>query len=132
MATNADNTVISFQAERTLTAGFVAAAVGANQAGLHLTATSHIIGVIDDTQNNSDGAVPIIIAGVARVQCGASVSVGSIVGPATATGTIVERAIPATVTTQMFKTLGIALQSGSSGARIKVLLQIVNNGARLP
>lgn len=123
--------VISFKAERTLTAGLIANMPGANQAGLWLTSTSHILGVIEDDQTNSDAAVPIIIAGTARVTAGASVSVGSIVGPQTATAKAVERAVPTTVTSQMHKTIGIALQSGSTDSSIEVILQIVNNGARL-
>ncbi len=131
MSQHSNQIVKSFAAQRTLTAGLVAAAAGANQASLWLTSTSHILGVVDDTQINSDGAVPIVIGGTARVTCGASVSVGAIVGPASAAANVIERAVPNTVTSQMHKTLGIALQSGSTNASIEVLLQIVNNGARL-
>lgn len=132
MAQFSNQTVKSYAAERTLTVGLVASAAGANQASLWLTSTSHILGVVENTQNNSDAAVSVIIGGTALAKCGASVSVGALVGPQTATALIIERAAPNTVTSQLHKTLGIALQSGSANALIEVQLQIVNTGARLP
>src|SRR3972149_3564123 len=118
MAQQSNQTVKTFSAGASLTAGYVAAISGANQAILHLTSTSHIIGIVEDDQFNSDGAVSIVIAGTARAICALSVSVGAIVGPQTATAKIVERAIPLTVTSDMGKSVGIALQSGSTNSSI--------------
>ncbi len=131
MSQHSNQVVKSFSAERTLTAGLVAAAAGANQASLWLTSTSHILGIVEDDQTVSDGAAAIVIGGTAKCTTALSVSVASIVGPQTASAKVIERANPDTVTTQLHKTVGIALESGSSDASIEILLQISNTGARL-
>ena len=124
--------VVTYSAGETITAGQVlAAAAGTRKCVRWLTATSDIIGVAVDDQFNSDGAVEVQISGIAKVTCGNSVSSGAIVGPETATGEIVERAAPTTVTTQWHKTLGLSQQAGSSNATIEVLLQIQNSAARV-
>lgn len=110
----------------TITAGMVVAVSGAKAVAVWATQTSNILGVALDTANPSAG-VAVILDGTARVICFASVSVGAIVGPATdGSGKIVERGNPATATTAEMKTLGIALESGSTDGTIEVALMVDN------
>lgn len=110
----------------TITAGMVVVATGAKAVGVFATSTSNILGVALDTANPSAG-VAVILDGTAKVICFASVSVGAIVGPATdGSGKVAERGNPATVTTLEQKTLGIALESGSTDGTIEVALMVDN------
>jgi len=87
-----------------------------------------LIGVSRDVASTG-GAVSIVIGGTARVLCNASISAGAIVGPTnTNTGAIVERGGTNSSTQDAVKTLGIALENGSTNAVIEVLLQPQNYG----
>ena len=91
------------------------------------TSTSNILGVSADF-GDSSSACQVLLNGTAKVQCALSVGVGAIVGPSTdSNGQIVER-VEAT-TTSYFKTLGIALESGSTNSVIEVALFINNRRA---
>ncbi len=128
MAGENPGVIISQDANESITAHRIVSMVAAsdNTVEMYQTSTSNILGVSHDF-GESGGSVPITISGTARVECGASVSTGAIVGPSTASsGQIVERANPDTTTTANVKTLGIALQSGSTNSVIKVALQIDN------
>lgn len=119
----------SFAAGDTLTAFRVVTFGGNSTTGIHVdpwaTDTQAILGVTLDDASATGNSVPILLAApTMRVSCFASVSAGAIVGPATAgAGQIVERANPATVTTAMVPTLGIALEAGSTNSVIEILLQ---------
>lgn len=95
------------------------------------TTTSFILGVAVNNASTGD-SVNVVIGGTARVSCAASVSVGALVGPNTATanlnqgiGSIVERTGSFT-STILYKNLGIALESGSTNSVIEVLIQMNN------
>lgn len=110
----------------TITAGTVVGVSAAKTVTNWATQTSNILGVALDTANPSSG-VAVILNGTAKCLCFASVSVGAIVGPATdGSGKIQERGNPATTTTLEQKTLGIALESGSTDGTIEVALFIDN------
>lgn len=118
--------VRSFKAGASISANRVVGVSAANTVTQWATGTSNIAGVSLDFAD-SDAACPIVLDGTARVVCFASVSVGAIVGPATdGAGKIQERANPTTVTTAEVKTLGIALESGSTDGTIEVLLCVDN------
>ena len=118
-------TVLSFQADETVTAGLVVyKTANANAVARWLTQTANILGVSADASGSQTGAgLPVVIAGTAKCVCFASVSVGAIVGPATDSSRITERANGAT---QTAKSLGIALESGSTDSSIEVMLQVDN------
>lgn len=121
--------VKSFTAGETLTAGLVAYLSAANTVALWITSTASIVGVVEDDAAATNSAVGLTLDGTAKVVCGASVSAGAVVGPMTASAKVVERANPATTTTAFQKTLGIALEAGSTDAVIEVALQINNHAS---
>lgn len=122
--------VRSFQAGATLSAARVVGLSAANTVTYWATSTSMIMGVTYEDSKQTDDAISVILDGTAKVSCFASVSVGAIVGPATAgSGQIRERANPATTTTAFEKTIGVALQSGSTDSVIEVALQISNKAS---
>lgn len=86
------------------------------------------VGISLDDASQTGQAIDVQATTV-KLSCGASVSAGAIVGPQTATGQIVERANPATTTTQFEKSIGIALEAGSTNSVIQVLLSMSNLGA---
>ena len=104
-----------------------AASAGQRLVQLWTTNTMHIIGVAQDNASNTNG-VPVAtrLGDIVSCVCDLSVSVGAIVGPATATGGIVERALAATAAVWNVPTLGIALESGSTNSVINVLLNVNN------
>ena len=103
----------------------------ANTVTYWATSTSMIVGVTYDEAQQSDAAISVILDGTAKVTCFASVSAGAIVGPATdGSGKVRERTNPATTTTAFEKTIGMALEAGSTDSVIEVALQI-NNKASL-
>lgn len=116
--------VKSFQAAATLSANRIVALSAANQVGLWNTTTAMIIGVTLEDSRQTGQAIAVALGGTVKVLCNASVSAGAIVGPDTNTGAIIERANAATNTA---KTLGIALEAGSTNSVIEVALQIKNS-----
>lgn len=115
--------VVSLLAGGSLTAHRVVGVSAANTVTFWATQTSNILGVTLDFAD-SGAAAAIVLDGTAKCVCFASVSVGAIVGPATdGSGKIQERANGAT---QTAKTLGIALESGSTDGTIMVALMVDN------
>jgi hypothetical protein len=103
------------------------AAVGHRRCQLWTTNTMHIIGVSQENAS-TNGSVPVAthLGDIVRVVCDLSVSVGALVGPGTATGGIVERALAVTAAVWAVPRLGIALESGSTNSVINVLLNTEN------
>lgn len=84
------------------------------------TSTSQILGIAQDNASTND-SVPVALDGIAKLICNASIAAGSLVAPVTATGFGV--AFASTVTsTALNKTVGLALQSGSTNGTIDVLV----------
>jgi len=81
------------------------------------TSTSLIVGVIQDDVS-TDGSAEVVTFGMARAQCGASVSIGLLAWQ-TATGKVVNFAIAGTTTGRL---IGTALQAGSTDSVIKILV----------
>lgn len=124
MSQQSNQTVKSFVAAVSIPAHTIVALSAANTVTPVWTATSMIVGVADDNAS-TNGAVPVVIAGSAKVICNASISAGSIVGPVTGTGFGV--ALGATFTsTALFKHVGIALDAGSTNSVIEVLINVNN------
>lgn len=89
------------------------------------TSTSAIIGVIQDNVS-TDGSAEVVTFGMARAQCGASVSIG-LISWQTATGKIINIALSGTtITTRL---IGTALQPGSTDSVIKIIVnpQLIPN-----
>lgn len=127
MAESLKGNVASFNGDATLASLRVVAAVASNQVGYWATQSSHIIGVTIDDNKQTGSAIAVQLDGIARVTCFASVAALSIVGPDTAgSGKIVARDNGATTTTAVSKSLGIALEAGSTDSVIRVALQINN------
>lgn len=103
------------------------AALGHRRCQLWTTNTMHILGVSQENAS-TNGSVPVAtnLGDIVRCICDLSVSVGALVGPGTATGGIVERALAATAAVWAVPRLGIALESGSTNSVINVLLQVEN------
>jgi len=96
---------------------------GANTADIWKTATSLILGVSMEDASATGEAWKIRIAGTAKVACGASVSAGALVTPMTGTGKITEATKTYnTTTTVVPRSLGIALEAGSTNSVIEVLI----------
>jgi hypothetical protein len=122
--------VASFKAASTLSAYRVVRLTAANTVGYWDTLTANIIGVTLEDAKAAGSSVAVQLDGVARVTClDASVNaVGLLVGPSTDNaGQIVLRAAADTSTATFTKTLGIAAETGATGASIRVLLNISNN-----
>lgn len=131
MSQHTPGKVRSYKAGATLSTARVVGLSAANTVTYWATSTSMIQGVTYEDSKQSDDAIAIILDGTARVTCFASVSAGAIVGPATdGSGRVRERANPLTTTTAFEKTLGVALEAGSTDSVIEVALQI-NNKASL-
>lgn len=82
------------------------------------TTTSRALG-ISQYAASTDGSVEIANAGLSRAQCGASVSAGSYLTWQNGTGKVVEAGLMDTITA-IVRTIGIALQSGSTDSVIRV------------
>lgn len=123
-------TVISFKGNDSISAYRVVRATGTrNQVALYDTSTSLILGVTTQDCPQSDAASAVAINGTCRVVCAASVSCGAMIKPdPTGTGMVIESAnsYSNTAASLQAKTLGIALQAGSTGTVIEVLLMINN------
>lgn len=102
-------------------------AVGDHYAGVHETGTSLILGISQEDASATGQAWPIRIAGTSKAVCGASVSCGAILIPQTATGKVIEGTISAnTTTTALPRSVGVALEKGSTNSVIEVLIAINN------
>lgn len=122
-------TVVSFKANATISAYRILKLSAANTVALHDTSTALILGVSDDdSSGGANSAIKVVIDGTAKIQCGASVSVGALCTAQTATGLLIESANTFTTTAASLvpKTIGIALASGSTNSTIEVLLNINN------
>lgn len=92
------------------------------------TLSANIVGVAMDNAS-TNGALPVCIAGTAKVRCFASVPTSVVVGPASAgSGSIQNRGATGTSTANFEKVLGVSLENGSTNAVIEVLLQVQNGG----
>jgi hypothetical protein len=108
-------------ADASVTAYKIVAVSGKNTVDLWDTVTSAILGVTTIDAIAAGSAVGVIIGGTARVMCGASVGVGAVVTAQTGTGKCIEAVTTLNTTTTVIpKTLGIALQNGSTNAVIEV------------
>lgn len=97
---------------------------GNNTVALWDTATAIMIGLSQE-QCDSLGAIQVAIGGTAKGQAGASVSAGALLTGLTATGEVIEclaGSLLATTTTAIPRTIGVALQTGDTGAAIEVLI----------
>lgn len=97
---------------------------GQRRCQLWATNTMAILGVSMENVS-TNGSVPVAThyGDIIQVVCDASVSAGAFVGPATATGGIVERSFIGTATTFNYPLLGIATEAGSTNSVIQVQLQ---------
>jgi hypothetical protein len=128
---DAAQTVITLKGNATIPAYTIVTLVGQNKVGICATTTARIFGVTTQLCAGDGAAAPVCIAGVTRVVAGASVSAGAIlcVQGATTTGYAIEATADSftnTTTTLISKTLGQALQAGSTLSVVNVLLQINN------
>ena len=127
MAESNNGQVVSFKAAAVLAPYRVVCRSAADQVGYWATQSSNILGVTMEASKQTEGSIPVVIAGIALVACGASIPADAIVGPSTdGSGVVVERANGDTITTKFNKTLGIALEAGSANSIIRVLLQPSN------
>lgn len=118
------NGEISFRANESIGA-FLCVAVNASTSAQEIrmeladTSTSMPLGIIQDAVS-TNGSAEVVQLGVARGQCGASVSAGAILTWQTATGKVIE--IANNTTTSMDRSIGIALHQGSTDSVIKVMV----------
>ena len=98
-----------------------------NTVDLAETSTALGFGISADSVSNTGQAIPVILNGIAKAECGASVSAGSLLTWQTATGMVVESAVNGFTmsTTGLYaKTIGIALEKGvGTNAVISILVQ---------
>lgn len=129
MSQAASQILKSFQASATIPSFVVVKGDTANKVKTWDTTTAMIIGVSQDYADTDD-AVPVVIAGTAKVRCAASVPAYALVKPSTVTANVTPGSIADTgalfTVTAAYKTLGIALEAGSTNSVIEVLLQISN------
>jgi len=120
--------IVSFKGNATMTAYVIVKPTAKNTVGICDTSTAYIVGVTADTSYESGASVPVVIGGTAKVLCGASVSAGAVVMAQTTTGYAVEATamLNNTASSVVPKTLGIALEAGSTNSVIEVLIQINN------
>jgi len=88
------------------------------------TLTSNQIGASRDAASTGQ-SIEIVIGGTCKLLAAASVSAGSVVGPATAStaGYVLERSVNASTTT---KTFGVALDNADTNSVCEVLININN------
>lgn len=131
MSQENNNQVLSLRAGDTLTAYKVVGIAGAaNTVNLVITSTSAILGVTADGAD-SGSAIPVIVSGTTKVEVGANVTLGNVVAPLTdGAGTITPIGTHNTSTSEVMPALGVALESGSVGSVIEVMLQPCNQVLR--
>lgn len=91
-----------------------------------LCETSTVMGFGISAQDVSTAgeAIPIILGGTAKAQCGASVSAGALLTWQTATGLVVEAVANSvgTATAIVPKAIGISLENGDTNSIIEILV----------
>lgn len=103
------------------------ATTGDFYAGICITATSHILGISQEDASSTGEAWKVRKYGTSKAACGASVSAGSILTFQTDTGKVILATITDNTTTSTVpKTVGIALQAGSTNSVIEISIEIVN------
>lgn len=129
-AESAVGQVVSFKSNATLSAYRVVKMTAANTVGYWDTLTANIVGVTMEDSRAAGASVAVQISGLARVTCLDSGinAVGLLVGPSTdGSGQIVLRAAADTATATFQKTLGLACETGATGASIRIALNIHNS-----
>lgn len=104
----------------------VAVGAGKDVVDLAKTSTAMLVGVSANNISATGQAVSVILNGTARCQCGASVSAGALLSFQTDTGMCIEALAAAynhTTTTIIPRTIGVALQAGSTNSVIEILVQ---------
>lgn len=114
-------------ANASVTAYRVVTVIAGNTIDVFDTTTSKILGVSIQNAAAAGSAVGVTINGTARVTCNSTINAGAVVAPVAGTGKIAaETALFNTTTTVIPRTLGIALESGTTNAVIEVAI-IPNN-----
>lgn len=112
----------SFRASQSIGA-FLVAAVSATTTAFNCeladTATSAPVGITQDAVSTG-GSVQVVTLGRTLGICAASISAGALLSWETATGELV--AVTNNTSTTLNKTIGIALQSGSSASAIEIFV----------
>lgn len=124
MAYDDKGKVISLIAGDTLASGILVYVSGDNTVGIVVTSASMPIGVTADYAN-SGAACPIVVSGIAKCLVAASCAAGEIVGMST-DGAGAIRGVAsanATATSTNIPVIGVALENGTAGAYISVLVQ---------
>ena len=128
MAYDDKGKVISLIAGDTIASGLVVYLNGTDHTvGIAITSSSMPLGVSADYAN-SGAAIPVVVSGVAKCLVAASCGAGEMVGMST-DGAGAIRGVAsanATATSTNIPVLGIALENGTAGAYISVLLQPSN------
>lgn len=124
MAYDDKGKVISLKAAASIGAGRVVYISTTDTVAVAVTNVSYPIGVTADSAE-SGGSCPVVISGIAKCYVAASCAAGEIVGMSTdgAGGITGVASANATATTTNVPVLGIALQNGTAGAYISVLIQ---------
>lgn len=124
---NEGQRISMFAADGSVSAYQILTVSGANQVDTWQTNSALILGVAENNASVTNDAISVVINGVAKVRCGASVSAGGILTGQTETGKCVAATITDNTTTSVVpKILGIALEAGSTNAVIAVALGIIN------
>lgn len=125
MAYDDKGKVVSLNAGDTISAGVCVYVSGDNTVSIAVTSASMpVIGISADYAN-SGAAIPVVISGIAKVLVAESCAAGEIVGVCTG-GAGAIRGVAganATATSTNIPVVGIALENGTAGAYISVLLQ---------
>lgn len=130
MAYSDHGQVVSLKAAAALVANRLVYISAANSVNYVITSSSSPIGVTIDSANSS-GSVPVVIGGIAKLECAVDCTVGSLVCMSTdGAGMIKPATLNATATSTNISIVGIALESGSVSSVIPVLLQIHSPFAR--
>lgn len=128
MAQEVNGTIKSFKAASgSVPAYRIAVVTGINTVGVTFTSTSVLVGITANDASATGQAVGVVLNGTAKCMCGASVSAGAILTAQTDTGKCIEAtAVLNTTTTVIPRTIGVALQKGSTNSIIEVAI-IPNN-----
>ena len=130
MAYANEGKIISLKAGETLTSGIAVYLSAANTVSIAITSSVAIIGITSNYADTNDG-IGIIVDGVAKCVCNASIGFGDLVGLATdATGKVKSlNGINNTAST-MIPLIGVALETGTSTSLIPVTLPLGNSVLR--
>lgn len=127
MAQEVNGVIKTFKAFAASIAAYriVAAGTGKNVARLADTSTCFLIGVSANDISATGQALSVVLNGTAKCMCGASVSSGALLSFQTDTGKCIEALASAynhTTTTIIPRTIGVALQAGSTNSVIEILV----------